>query len=356
MANLRLQLAYGVSMWKPDYIITNKILYTIRRIGEAVGEIRSANITGSNLVKLEHQARVLSSFASTSIEGNPLPLTDVKRILKHSPNQIRDTEKEVLNYNKALLYINKKVKEKQFKLSNKEITYVQSLVTDGLMENKEDIGKYRKRPVVIRDPRKIDGIIFIPPNYQDVEPLMDNLIKFINDNMEKVEPVLLAGLFHKQHVIIHPFLDGNGRTTRLITTALLGSNGLDLFEIFSLENYYNQNVTKYFDRVGVVGDYYEAEKEITFTKWLEYFSDGILDELKRVQKTLPAFIKPLRLEKHHQDILDFIEEHGSIGQREYATISSRSLAARKHDFQKLLSLDLIRSEGKGKATYYIKKL
>ena len=324
----------------------------MRQIGEAIGEIKKSNITDNNLVKLKYEAKILSSFASTSIEGNPLPLTDVKRILKHTPSQIRDTEKEVLNYNKALIYINKKVKEHKFKLSNKEIEHVQGLVTDGLMANTQDIGKYRKRPVIIRDPRNINNIRFIPPNHQDVKTLMDDLIKFINYNIGKIDPILLAGLFHKQHVIIHPFMDGNGRTTRLITTALLGSNGLNLFEIFSLENYYNQNVNKYFDYVGAMGDYYEAKQEINFTSWLEYFSDGILDELKRAQKTLLQFSKHLRLEKHHQDILNYIKEHGSISQREYATISNRSLAARKNDFQKLLNLDLIRSEGKGKATYY----
>ena len=187
-----------------------------------------------------------------------------------------------------------------------------------------------------------------------VMSLMNDLINFINKNIGKIDPILLAGLFHKQNVIIHPFMDGNGCTTRLITTALLGSNGLDLFEIFSLENYYNQNVTRYFDYVGAVGDYYEIARDVDFTQWLEYFSEGILDELKRVQKTLPSFTRPLRLEKHHRDVLQYIEKHNSITQREYATISNRSLAARKQDFQKLITLNLIDSHGKGRATYYVK--
>jgi len=343
-------------MFSLKYSISDKILHNIRKIGEAIGEIRSASIAGNNLIVLQQQARVLSSFASTSIEGNPLPLTDVKKLLKHSPKQIRDTQKEVLNYNQALIYVNKKVKAGKFKLSHEEINHIQGIITSGLMENSEDVGKYRKRAVIIRDPRSIDDIRFIPPDSKDVESLMDKLINFINNKIGKIDPILLAGLFHKQHVIIHPFMDGNGRTTRIMTTALLGSNGLDLFEIFSLENYYNQNVSKYFDYVGAVGDYYEVIKNLDFTRWLEYFSEGILDELKRVQKTIPELAEPLRLEKHHKDILKYIEKHGSISQREYGVISSRSLAARKQDFQKLLSLDLIITQGKGRATYYIKKL
>jgi len=339
-------------MWKPHYTITDKLLYTIRQIAEIMGEIRHVALADSALAKLEHEARTLSSFASTSIEGNPLSLTDAKRIIKQSPTHIRDTEKEVINYNAALDYINKKVKQRKFELSHAEIQHVQAMVIDGLLENSKDVGAYRKRPVVIRDPRHIDAIAFIPPDYKDVSPLMDKLVGHINSNIGKVDPILLAGLFHKQFVIIHPFMDGNGRTTRLITTALLGSSGLDLFEIFSLENYYNRNVKKYFHHVGLVGDYYELESSIDFTTWLEYFADGLLDELKRVQKTLPEFVRPLRLEQHHQDILNYIKKHGSINQREYAKISTRSLAARKQDFQKLIKLDLIRPEGRGRAMFY----
>jgi len=70
--------------WKPQYTITNKLLLTIREIGEAMGEIRSFHLTGKALAKLELDARELSSFASTSIEGNPLALTDVKRMLYSS--------------------------------------------------------------------------------------------------------------------------------------------------------------------------------------------------------------------------------------------------------------------------------
>ena len=96
------------------------------------------------------------------------------------------------------------------------------------------------------------------------------------------------------------------------------------------------------------------QEEIDFSAWLEYFADGILDELRRVRKTLPELsaAKP-RLEPHHRQILDYVKEHGSITQREYGTISSRSLASRKLDFDKLLKLDLIKVEGTGRGTYYV---
>ncbi|MCF6293441.1 MAG: hypothetical protein L3J04_08620, partial [Robiginitomaculum sp.] len=62
-------------------------------------------------------------------------------------------------------------------------------------------------------------------------------------------------------------------TTRLLTTAILGKSSLDLFEIFSFENYYNQNITRYFKAVGLTGDYYDHKDNVDFTHWLEYFAD-----------------------------------------------------------------------------------
>jgi len=80
-----------------------------------------------------------------------------------------------------------------------------------------------------------------------------------------------------------------------------------------------------------------------------------LDELRRAHKALPKqSTAKLRLETHHRQILDYIDEHGSIAQREYGNISSRSLAARKLDFDKLVKLDLIEARGTGRGTYYVR--
>lgn len=343
--------------WKPHYTISNKLLLTIREIGVSIGEIRAQHLTHTTLAKLGLNARELSSYASTSIEGNPLPLTDVKRLLKNSKDSIRDTEREVINYNNALQALYKSVSQARFTLSVKTLERVQGQVVDGLMDNSSHCGALRQDPVIIRNPRKIDEVVFIPPDAKDVRQLTKELMTFVNKNIGKIDPVILAGVFHRQNVIIHPFIDGNGRTTRLLTTAILGKSGLDLFEIFSFEDYYNRNITRYFKAVGLEGDYYDLKENIDFSAWLEYFAEGILDELRRVIKILPeqSSTKP-RLEPHHKQILDYIRDRGSITQREYAEISDRSLASRKLDFEKLIQLNLIEANGVGRGTYYVLRL
>ena len=341
--------------WTPKYTISNKFLSTIREIGESLGELKSFHLSDQDLAKLEIEAQELSSYASTSIEGNPLPLTDVKHLLKTQKENVRDTEREVLNYNKALQSLYADVRSGKFNLSIKTLEKIQGQVVHGLMDNPAHCGVMRKAPVIIRNPRKIDEIVFIPPDSKDVKKLTGDLLKFIESNIGKIDPIILAGIFHRQCVIIHPFIDGNGRTTRLLTTAILGKAGLDLFEIFSFENYYNRNITRYFKAVGLEGDYYDLKDDIDFSAWLEYFADGILDELRRVRKALSERSEPKpRLEPHHRQILVYIEEHGSITQREYGQISSRSLASRKLDFDKLVKMGLIETKGTGRGTYYVK--
>lgn len=342
-------------MWKPNYHISHKILQSIREIGEVLGGIKASFISEKSYTTLKCAARELSVFASTSIEGNPLALTDVKRILKNKPIHIRDTEKEIINYNKALEYVYTKVRDNSFVLNLEEFQKIQSIVVDGLMETQDDIGYIRKKPVIIRDPRYIDRIIFIPPDAKDVKSLTESLCEFMNASKNSIDPIILAGLFHRQSVIIHPFMDGNGRTTRIITTALLRMTGIDIFEIFSFENYYNQNVSSYFNHVGLQEDYYDYKESPDFTEWLEYFVDGILYELKRVQKNIFLAKRNIRIPEHYNIVLDYIKEHGNISQREYAKISSRSLAARKKDFIKMLELGLIESKEGGRNAYYILK-
>ncbi|MEI7579142.1 MAG: Fic family protein [bacterium] len=336
--------------FKPKYSISNKLLINIKEIGLLTGELNSKVFPSSVLVKLEKDARALSAYSSTSIEGNPLPLTDVKKILKSKPENIRDSEREVLNYNTALILLDERInKENNIKISDKIICDIQQVVVKGLLLREKG---YRAEPVVVNDPRTRQTV-YLPPDHQDVPSLMTNLIEFINSNNKNIDPLILSGIFHKQFVTIHPFVDGNGRTARLITKLLLANMGLNTFHLFSFENYYNNNISKYFKNVGVVGDYYDIKNNLDFTFWLEYFTEGIVDELKRVKKVLPSY-QP-RLEDHHKKILKYIEKNGSINTVEYEKISGRKKATRIIDFKFLIDLGLIERKEQGKASYYILK-
>ena len=89
-------------MFNPKFVITYKLLENIKKITSKVIELNNYRFPDPVLVHLRKIAEATSTHASTSIEGNPLPLTDVKQILKNNPENIRDSEREVLNYNNIL--------------------------------------------------------------------------------------------------------------------------------------------------------------------------------------------------------------------------------------------------------------
>ncbi len=338
----------------PKYTIPERLLANIKRITSLVSEINNRRFPNVILYELERTAREVSSFASTSIEGNPLPLTEVKKILKLKPANIRDSEKEVLNYNQALQELNAKLKDGKAKLSLPLILTIQKQVIEGLLP-KFDVG-LRQKPVVVNDPRT-GQVVYLPPDAKDVSTMLEDLVTFVRLNSIKIDPLVLAGIFHKQMVLIHPFMDGNGRSTRLATKVLLAEMGLDTFNLFSFENYYNNNITKYFQTVGEYGNYYDLVEKINFTSWLEYFTEGIIDELLRVQKLFPKIPvnQETKLEDYHLKILNYIREKGSITHREYAKLVERAKPTRALDFQKLVLVGVIERKGKGRATYYILK-
>jgi Fic family protein len=229
---------------------------------------------------------------------------------------------------------------------------IQKTVTQDLIEAHR-CGKLREEPVFVNNP-KTRQVAYLPPEHAEVPMLMQNLLDYVLKNENKIDALILAGIFHKQFVVIHPFVDGNGRTARLAVKVLLAKMGLNTFNLFSFENYYNQNVSKYFQEVGLLGNYYDIVDSLDFTGWLEYFTDGIIDELLRVQKLLSLEdVSPEKqLREHHQKIISHIEKHGYIADRDYAKLTARAKPTRNLDFRKLVEMGIIEKSGKGKATCY----
>jgi Fic family protein len=335
-------------MFAPLYQITLPLLDHIKHITVLMHELNKLRLPETVFAQLLSEAQVTSTYASTSIEGNPLPLTDVKHVLKSQPEQARQSELEVLNYNRTLQALQAQPPEI---FTGRLILDIHQQVTAGLLPAYQS-GQWRREPVVVNDPRS-GTFVYLPPDHQDVPRLMVELVEFVQRQQAVQDPMLLAGLFHKQFVVIHPFMDGNGRTARLATQVLLAGMGLNFFPLLSFENYYNQNVTRYFQSVGVYGNYYDLKDVLDFTPWLEYFAEGILDELLRLQKQIQSRqTMETHLQLYHQAILDYIEEHGFITDRDYAKLVDRAKATRALDFKKLIEMGLIERKGIGRKIHY----
>lgn len=336
-------------MFEPSYQISPTLLHSIKQITLLVHELNKHAWPKVILTQFQREAEAVSTYASTSIEGNPLPLTEVKRLLKNQPDQGRQSEREVLNYNQALIALRGEWKQP---LTAARLLHIHKQVMTGLLPAHQS-GQFRREPVIIHDPRTRE-VVYLPPEHADVPGLVDQLLAFVAANRATLDALILAGLFHKQLVIIHPFMDGNGRTTRLATKLLLAGLGVNTFNLFSFENYYNQNVSRYFQQVGVFGNYYEIVDGLDFTPWLEYFAEGIWDELQRVQKRLELYqaAPDSALQLHHKLILKHIDTYGFITDKAYAGMTERAKATRTMDFNKLIEWGLIVRQGRGRSTHY----
>jgi Fic family protein len=240
-------------------------------------------LTVSMLDALRRTARLLSTHFSTQIEGNRLSPSQVKEVLEGGgrfPGRERD-EAEVRNYFKALEFVMER-SEKKESLSEQIVRTIHSLVMSG----RKTPTIYRDGQNVIRDGRT-GGMVYLPPEAKDVAMLMKDLITWINAELKRDEwPVpVISGLAHYQFATIHPYYDGNGRTARLLTNLILHRGGYGLHGIYSLEEYYAENLQGYYDALslGVSHNYYEGRADADITPFLAYFIMGMAESFTKIR-------------------------------------------------------------------------
>src|SRR5690242_18549193 len=148
-------------MFQPLYTITDQLLANIKRIDAIVNDLNNKRFPNVVLLELERTAREVSTYASTSIDGNPSPLTEVTKVLKS---------------NQALQDLNKQIEKGKLELSINLILKIQKQVTLDLLPKFES-GNFREKPVVVNDPRT-GQVVYLPPDAKDVKPLIEDLVTF----------------------------------------------------------------------------------------------------------------------------------------------------------------------------------
>jgi Fic family protein len=173
----------------------------------------------SILEKLHENIAIEWIYNSNAIEGNTLTLKETALVLREGMTikgkSLRE-HFEVKNHEKAILFLEKIIQKKQ-PLSEKLIMDVHALVLQNIEE--EFSGRYRPGQV------RIVGANFTPPNALKVPKLMAGLFRWMQKDAESLHIVQLAAHAHHQFVWIHPFIDGNGRTGRLLMNLLLMQQG-----------------------------------------------------------------------------------------------------------------------------------
>src|SRR3989339_627760 len=236
--------------FNPRYQITNKIASALIKLEGLKERIKGLPITPSVLAHLRETAKLFSTHYSTKIEGNRLSEKDIEGVLtkkRHFPGRERD-ENEVKGYYKALEEV-ELLAVKKISIPEKLIKTIHAQV---MHSGKGSLvpTPYRNGQNVIKD-SSTGSIVYMPPEAKDVPELMMDMTGWLNTTTAEIPSPIRGAIAHYQFATIHPYYDGNGRTARLLTTLVLHIGGYDLKGIYSLEEYYSQNLQAYYNALSI---------------------------------------------------------------------------------------------------------
>jgi Fic family protein len=243
------------------------------------------------------------------------------------------------------------------KITEKDILHIHKQLIQETLENPSDCGVYRNRYVVVAN-RLTGEIIFSPPKNEDVPDLVRAMIEWLNSSeAEALDPVIEAGIAHYEFVRIHPFVDGNGRTARVLATLILYLRGFDAKQFFCLDDYYDSDRPSYYRTLQSVD-----QKTLDLTNWLEYFVEGVKISIAAVkERVIRLSSERLRRTKQGQialtekqmRIVEFINQNGKITNRDVREMFKISESAALKETRKLVNLKVVKPEGKGRSLSYI---
>jgi Fic family protein len=309
---------------------------------------------------LRKEAQLHNAHSSTSIEGNKLTLEQVRALSEKKEITASAKDKhEVINYLQTLDSVSQYAKKK---IDVKLFLRIHKTLTKGTLKQEKDCGVFRDRQVFVGK-RIFDGtqvkevVEYMPPDTKEVPGLVEEFLSWLNsDGATKINPVILAGIVHYEIARIHPFIDGNGRTARLLASLVLYKSGFDHRRFFALDDYYDKDRSLYYAALKTA-----QQNKGDITKWLEYFTDGVLDSINKVKDTIArlGFVSKtkgadqIELTPRQVKILEKIKGNGKITNRDIRSMFNISRQAILKEISKLVEVGIIKLVGKGRGAYYV---
>ncbi|KKR50154.1 MAG: hypothetical protein UT84_C0014G0002 [Candidatus Curtissbacteria bacterium GW2011_GWA1_40_16] len=351
-------------MYSPKYRVSNLILKYIGKIEASKEVIENAPLVPAYEAKFRQEAIIRTVHHGTHMEGNGLDTGEVVAVLEGEEVSARDRDiQEVLNYREVLKFIDKRLKTNDY--SEKDLLEIHRLTVNNVLSS-ERAGYYRQTQVVVKN-SKTGEISFKPPEATKVKKLVADFLDWLNGkDAEDIHPVLKAGITHYVLAFIHPFVDGNGRASRAFATLVLFREGYDIKKFFSIEEYFDRNAKRYYEILQSVSNQkVDNLSERDLTGWLEYFCEGVAEELERVKQrvqklSLDSRLKgrtgQIALSERQVKLVEFIEANGSVNNRQWRTIlrdfSDDTILRDLKDLQKK---KLVKKKGSTKGAVYVLK-
>jgi Fic family protein len=313
----------------PQFSITNRMTAALTVIERARGFLEAATLSDEWLMQMGRRALLLEAHHTTHIEGTHLTLDEARRLLDGQTveNVDPDDVTELLNYRNAFELVSEYL-AKGSPITEGLIREIHKRLVEGVRGGRGSPGKYRTMQNYVVN-SATGKTVYTPPPPDDVPELMRQLVDwFARPNA--IHPVLVSGIAQFQLVHIHPFVDGNGRTSRLLSTLCLYRAGYDFKRLFTISEYYDRDRAAFYHAIQGVRD-----SGMDMTGWLEFFVEGLSTQLAEVQTRGRRAIQKDVLEKQHRlnsrqaAILAHLMETPSATIRDleqmFSTVSRRTL-------------------------------
>ena len=219
--------------FNPIFTITNRITAGLTRIERARGFLEAATLSDAWVREMGRRALILEAHHTTHIEGTRLTLDQAEQLLEGKPVPEADPDdvRELLNYKKAFEFVSEYL-EDGGPITEGLVREIHKRLVEGVRGQAAAPGEYRRIQNYVVN--SVTGeTVYTPPPAHDVPIMMAELVDWLNQEKE-VHPVLVSGISQFQFVHIHPFLDGNGRTSRLLSTLCLYRAGYDFKRLFTI--------------------------------------------------------------------------------------------------------------------------
>ena len=334
------------SSFSPRFTITNAITAALTRIERARGFLEAATLSEDWIRRMGERALVLEAHHTTHIEGTRLTLEQSERLWagEDVPEADPDDVRELLNYRRAFDFVSEYL-DSGAPVTEGMVREIHKRLVEGVRGGAAAPGEYRKVQNYIVNSATGETIYTPHPAY-DVPVMMKELVDWLNRDKE-AHAVLISGVAQFQLVHIHPFLDGNGRASRLLSTLCLYRSGYDFKRLFTISEYYDRDRAAFYRAIQSV-----RERDMDLTGWLKYFVEGLATQMAETKERGEKAIRTDILAKEHglsdrQALaLGYVLEQGALTIQDYEQlcpgVNRRSL---QRDLKAMLDKGLLSERG-----------
>jgi Fic family protein len=346
-------------MIKTDTIqITPELLALVAEIDEFKGAWRAlGTLAPDRLRALRHVATIESIGSSTRIEGSKLTDREIERLLANLEIQSfrsRD-EQEVAGYAEVMetifhAWADIPVTENHIKQLHRDLLRH----SDKDERHRGDYKTLRNDVGAFDADGNMIGIVFETATPFDTPRRMTELMKWLNDarELKRIHPLLIVAVFVVSFLEIHPFQDGNGRLSRILTTLLLLQAGYAYVPYSSLESVIENSKEGYYLALRQTQSTIRGDTP-NWQPWLMFFMRALQQQKHRLavkvehEKNALASLSELAVK-----ILDYVQNHGRITTRDMVRETGASPNTLKATFTSLVEKGLLARHGGGRSTWY----